>query len=344
MSSSVAVSIALHGLIALVPVTTTGSGALKASGATGANHMAALLVDARDPTAPQDPAAPQAAACFAAHTPRLVFAIPDSSRGACLSTPLCSIVKPSPSAPTTCSCDITGQRIWLTPDRSPAMRQFLPWAPAAAEIPALENGAHLDFSYLPNMDRLGAHLDPAFLNAAPTALLARMTFPFDDLIPCTFAVRPQDKDNDNVHSFSFRQLNEPYAPQTHPSEAVAQKLIATINYTITDQPLTLHIGDLGGVGDVAIALVQSGTAGIELQNQRLDIDPDDPCNDGVGRDFGLFYQLAGMSPRAWTSVPLPHVKLTTAKDAKTVADPACDAMPMKGLMSRPICTMASFIE
>jgi hypothetical protein len=339
--SSVVVSIALHGLIALVPVTSAGDGTnqLTATGRHGANHMAALLVDAQNVGN-----VPQEIKCIAEHHPTLTFPIPDSSRGACLTLTECQVIEPSASEPALCSCAVDHQKIWLTPDYQPKNRpQFNDWAPAGLPAP-LKAQEHLDFSYIPNLDRLNFHLDPAYLNAAPSPLLARMTFPFDELIPCDLAIRPKDKDSDDVHVLGFRKLDELHNPAVHLSQAGAQRLIAKSTFTITNEPLTLHIASFGGKQEAKIPLVQGGEVGIELQNEREHLSFDDPCNDGIGRDFALFYQLAGKPPKSWRSEPLPHVMLTDAQPATMVDDIGCHVDPMKGLMSRPICTMAAFIE
>jgi len=345
MATSVVVSLTLHGLIALVPVTVSGDGAtLKSTGKNGANHIAALLVNAADRRSLQEKTA-----CFDVHEPSLEFSIPDASHAACGPENGCELKELGPI--TKCSCNVTGRKIWLTPDYLPTARKFAPWSPAANELPSQGTTHHPDFSYFPNIANLGYHLDPAFLNGAPHALAARMTFPFDELIPCTFSVRPEDKDHDNVHSFSFQKLNDAYDQSLHKSEAMAQELMVMSKYAVSaEAPLELHLAALDGSRQVSFQLAQTGEVAIELKNERQHLSPDDPCNDGVGRDFGLSYQLVndpGVAgdPDAWTKVPLPHLKTTKYVANRLVEDHQCDAATKgKGFMSRPICAMASFIE
>jgi hypothetical protein len=104
------------------------------------------------------------------------------------------------------------------------------------------------------------------------------------------------------------------------------------------------MSDLNGTNEVTILLTQSGNVDIELSNERQHIELDHPCNDGVGRDFALFYKLATEPEPDWTVVPLPHLMPTVARQSDLVEDPACAQQPDKGMMSRPVCTMASFIQ
>jgi hypothetical protein len=346
MSSTVFVSIALHGLIALVPVNVGSDGILAPGGAAegGANHMAALLVDAHDPGVVD-----QSIKCIARHDPRLVFSIPDSSVPVCGDLGWCEALPAPLSGPRRCSCVPVGKKIWLTPESSPEPRtHFKQWA--TDDFPP---DPKPDFSYFPNLAHFGKHLDPIFLKntADPFELerinrdlAARMVFPFDGLTTCALAVRPGEGQQENAHSFGFRKLNELTDSQIQPHQAVAQRLLAKHTYQIAEQPLELHMSDLDGHNEVTIMLAQSGNVEIELSNERKHLELDHPCNDGVGRDFALFYKLATEPELDWTVVPLPHLMPTVARKSDLVEDPACSLQPDKGMMSRPVCTMASFIQ
>ncbi len=329
---SVIVSIALHGLIALVPGHVV-NGTLTPGG-VGAEHMAALLVDAHDTSA-----LPQTIKCIVHHDPKLEFPIPDSSVSTCVLELGCKALPPKGSAPRRCSCSPMGKRIWLTPDETPAASSFKKWA--SLEVPAKKQKP--DFSYFPNLAQLGFHLDPEVLKSGKN-LAAQMIFPFSKLTVCGLATRPSEEPmNDNVHSFGFRKLNDDPDPK-QPHQAVAQRLIAKHTFTITTDQLQLHLGSFDGTHEAAITLASSGTVDIELSNERPHLAVDDPCNDGIGRDFALFYHLDVNSSQDWRAVPLPHVVPAKSVPAKDVEDSDCSEGPMKGMMSRPICTMPSYIE
>lgn len=348
--SSVVVSITLHGLIALVPVNVTSDGVTLSPSASAA-HMAALLVDAHDPPAmlagtDDGPADSRALSCVTRHDALLQFTIPDSSVPDCSDKLGCKALPAENSKPRVCSCVPAGKRIWLTPDYSPAPHAFL--KRPSSPMP-LEHGTP-DFSYFPNISRLGYALDRNTLSGAPSALLARMVFPFDGLTTCDLAVRRGEDQEDNVHSFGFRNHNgAPSAQQ--PRQAVAQRLIASSTYQIGDAPLLLNMGDLADGGHaVSILLAEAGNVGIKtvdiklLNDRPTPLDFDDPCNDGVGRDFALFYRLAAPAPANWITVPLPHLVLSLPKLAADVENHACSMAPDKGMVSRPICAMGTFIE
>ncbi|HEV3459388.1 MAG TPA: hypothetical protein VHG32_22800 [Thermoanaerobaculia bacterium] len=336
--STVVVSIALHGLIALVPVNVTGGATLTVTpgGLAGADHMAALLVNAEDLSIVPDTF--EGKRCLAEHHPQLAFTIPTDSTLACRNAG-CRILPATPATPLQCSCVPRSRRIWLTPDSSPPPQQF-PAVPST-EIPSDKNPG---FSYVANVASAKLRLDPKVLNDSPPSLAARMVFPLGTLLACDLATRPRDKENSNVHSLSFRPLHELPDGGKYKSQAAAQRLVVTNRFDTSVGALTLHMSDLHGDNEVAIALPQSGTVDVELTNERdQPLSYDDPCDDGVGRDFGLVYELAA-NPPSWDERLLPHVTPTTAVTEEEVANPACVHHPKKGLMSRPICAMASFIQ
>jgi|HubBroStandDraft_3_1064219.scaffolds.fasta_scaffold05103_2 hypothetical protein len=339
--STALVSITLHGLIALVPVNVANDPArtLTPGGLQGANHIAALLVDADVDTPNPE------TSCIARHQPVVEFPLTDSSRDLCIDQPACEILPPAGAdGPERCSCSAAGRKIWLTPDRVTAGRKFQAWAPA--ELPPSRSQPHQpDFSYFPNLNQLGYPLDRAFLNGDPGGLAARMVFPFDELLTCTLAVRPFAGERSTVHAFDFRKLNDlPGAHQAQPRpQAAAQQLVVHTQYDGA-KPLRLQLSDFDDSHQVAFLLPPSGPVDIVLSNEREHLELDDPCNDGVGRDFSLFYKLSAHPPADWKQAPLPHLVPTQAIELDQVNDPRCPGETSKGMMSRPICTMASFIE
>lgn len=312
--SNVAVHIMLHGLMALVPV----------DGADGhLNHMTALLLDARQPRDIQ---------CFVPHKPTLTFV---TSNVECVAAG-CSVSSQE------CTCDLDGQEITLSPDVQPPGQNLNP-APTTS-LPFNREKA-TDFAYIANLESnsLGQTLNPAFLAPVPpSTLVARMTFPFESAKACSLGTR-RDEEGDNVHPMSFRPMGT-LEEENEMSQALAQVLMT--HYMLpgngTANPtLTLTLSKFGGA-DPRSMVLQPGPNGysISLANMRVfNALPDDPCDDGVGRDFALLYDLA-QNPPAWEERKIPHVKYTRWKSAVELFDEHCQGMKDPG--SRPICPMGSF--
>jgi hypothetical protein len=332
--TSVIVQLFLHGLIALVPLT----------GADGkANQMVALAVDARQEQLDKLKL-PSDLSCVKHHDPMLRMPIRDGAQGECDAVAGCTSFTPDQGTPR-CECQPVRKKIWFEPSISP-QPQVLPTAvpPKDKELPASHNP---DFSYVHNLGTAGRKLDPAFITGAPSLLLDRMTFPFDSVTACKLAARDQDKDSYNIHSFSFRRLKDPHDPAQHTSQGTAQALLVSTQYQVSaQQPLKLHLTNLDGSDDRAITLPQSGVVAITFMNSRQATELDDPCDDGVGRDFALFYLLSTeppTSPADWLSdkVRLPHVKFTVWAKSSDVETLECDKVK-KLIMSHPVCALAAY--
>lgn len=320
--ASVPLQIVMHGLIALVPM----------NDADGANHMTALLVDARNqPPGMELP-------CFAPHVPEL--------RLTPTSTALCRPAGCSVSG-NSCVCTLSRQNITLSIDPPPMLaRKLLRKQPNHSLPFSLADAS--DFSYIANLAQLppGWKLDQRFLTPVPPdELVARMEFPFEAVKACSLGVR-QDEGSRNVHPFSFR----PHGALEKPgdvSQALAQQAVAFLQ--ISDQArVIVRLEEFGGNGhDLAIKVenLSSGEMGyrVELVNMRMP-DPlalDDPCDDGVGRDFAYFYELVLNKPPIWRDRPMPHIKYTRWKSANDLTTEDC-TRPTHVPSSRPICPMASF--
>ena len=307
------VQIMLHGLIALAP---------PADGQQ--NHMTALLVDATETRSLQ---------CFELHKPQLIVITSENE---------CKAAK-CKSSGQECTCDLKSEEVILTPDVQPAK-------PLKVEHPIglpFSRKKALDFGYIANLaaDPINQKLDAKFLAAIPPTgpggLVARMTFPFLDLSACALAVR-HDEAGDNVHEMSFRPLGQPEQEKEH-SQAVAQMLMA--HYMLPEgEPvlptLKVTLKKFDGSEERSMNLIP-GINGyfIRLENSRSILPVDDPCDDGIGRDFAMLYDLAeNPPPQAHRKVP--HVKYTRWKSSAEFDNDECQGM--KDLMSRPVCPIGSF--
>jgi hypothetical protein len=320
--SSTMVHIMLHGLIVLAPV----------NGENGQlNHMTALLIDATKPRIDLQ--------CFVPHEALLIVS---TSNDDCAKAG-CSVNDGL------CECNFADfQEISLSPDVQPAAdalrgrpENSLPFNQAEAT----------SFAYIGNLANLGQKLRPELLDLdavpSPNPLIARMTFPFENANACSLATRP-DEGGKNVHPLNFRRVGLSEKPREI-SQALAQVLMA--QYQLPDDgtgspPLTLTLRKPGADPRQMIldAGVRPGTNDrfylIRLENKRIfELLPGDPCDDGVARDFGLYYELAENPPPPKERL-IPHVKHTRWKGANELLAPACQGM--KDPMSRPVCPIGSF--
>lgn len=314
--SDLMVHIMLHGLIALVPVT----------GADGkANHMTALLLDGRQPRDLQ---------CFVPHTPELTIA---TSNNECIAAG-CSVNTNA------CTCSIEEfQEITLTPDVQPARQAFA--VKPESSLPFDQTKA-TNFAYIGNLGSLGQTLKSGLLDSAsappPGLLIARMTFPFEAANACSLATR-RDEGGDNVHPLNFRKVGE-LEKANEMSQALAQVFMA--HYKLPDDgtgspKLTVTLSKPGGSSPHAMVLTPGPDGySIRLENKRaFELLPGDPCDDGVARDFSLYYELAENPPVPEERV-IPHVKYTRWKSATELLAPACQGM--KEPMSRPVCPIGVY--
>jgi hypothetical protein len=311
----------LHGLIAFVPYADpTGS----------VNHLNAILVNAVNPVLPQ-----QFKDCVAPHNATLTFPVatgePMCGAAGCALGPnrdRCTCMFFSPSS-------VTSKRIWITPDPSPAAPS-LPQNPG----PDLPSGAP-DFSYILNLRNLGYTFDQRYAGSSPPSQVVRMEIPAEQVIPCHLSMRTQDKQTELVHTFHFRKLNDYDVPSAR-GQALVQMLVIKTNYqVVAGSPLSLNIGDTGSTTFQSIPIAQNGNVDVFLANARSPaLDLDDPCNDGIGRDFELFSTLTNEKPAPLTAL-LPHVRQSLTAPEVSAAE--CLTIPPDKMPdSRPICPMASF--
>lgn len=323
------VHIIVHGLIALVP-SINGSG--------NANHMTALLVNAQ--SLPSEASVLRGfKECFVPHQPGVkvrTFSTADCLSAGCTPDGVddcsCSLVRKEVALEAQLSHEQEGQRLKPRPENG------LPFNSKEAR----------DFSYVANLARLGHELDRRFLDepTPPTALIARMSFPFQSVNACSLGTR-RDEGGHNVHPVNFRPI-EILEKAGEPSQAISQMVVAELE--VQEGPVKLTIADFGGSNPRTITLKPiDGKYRIELSNMRTspdgehDLRPDDPCDGGVERDFGFFYELV-KDPPAWEARPVPHVKLTRWKSVKDLEIPECEAHTGDHFPnSHPICGLASFV-
>lgn len=318
--STIPLQILLHGLIALVPM----------NDADGANHMTALLVEAGK--APAGMTMP----CFAEHVPELRFTPKDTR--SCEPAD-CDVLGDE------CVCTLSRQDITLSIDPPLALEKKVLGKTPQHGLP-FNLGSADDFSYIANLAQQGWTLDRKFLDTVPPeTLVARMSFPFQEAKACSLAVR-HDEGSRNVHLLSFRPHGAVEAPG-HVSQALAQQSVvlldipevATVTVTLRKFGESEHnVVIRPGVDNDGILRY-----GIQLSNMRdhhEEVGIDDPCDDGVARDFAMFYELVENKPD-WDKRPIPHVKYTRWKSFGDLEARDCLQLSHTA-SSRPICPMASF--
>ena len=316
------IHILVHGLIALVPATDPGG---------VADHMTALLVDARNQP-------PEFTKCFAPHLPAITVQMEEPSE--------CQKAKCTFDGDSDCTCPLIRKEVSLQAQISPQPANRRPLnVRLKSALPFSHNEAR-DFSYVANLSRMGYELDTRYLDAVPPdGLIARMTFPFEAVDACSLGTR-RDEESDNVHPLSFRPITS-LETAGEPHQALAQMVSATL--TTNPGPVILTITDFGGGNPKNLPLKPiNGVYLIQLTNIRTDergehdLPPDDPCDDGVERDFAFFYKLV-KNPLDWRDRPIPHIKFTRWKSVKNLEISECKQnMGHKLPNSHPICALATF--
>jgi hypothetical protein len=319
--------IMIHGLIALVPMST----------ASGVDHMTALMVNALSQPGDMDQ-------CFARHTPILEFPITDTGGASCIEAGCTVNVD-------TCQCDFSKTprkqvELAITPPLSTV--PHAPFNPAPQSALPFDSNAAADLAYLVNLSRppLNGKLNPDVLSAdpakVPNAVIARMYFPFDSVTPCSLAVS-SDEGSDQVHTLAFRP-NHGDEKAGELEQALAQRAVASVNIPDGAQ-VAVKISDFDGTNAHLVALVTTLNIinnkpeyMIMIHDDRDSLAIDDACENGVGRDFAFFYDLT-LSPPSWKDRPVPHVKYGHWKSARDVEVTFCSEHP-KAMTSRPICAMA----
>lgn len=197
-----------------------------------------------------------------------------------------------------------------------------------------------DFSYIANLSQQGWELDQRFLDTVPPeTLVARMEFPFAATKACSLGAR-RDEESRNVHPLNFRPHGTPETAGDY-SQALAQQAVSLLK--VPEQAtVTVTLRPFGG--NKRGLILKPGVHGyvIELSNMRNHdmLNIDDPCDDGIGREFAFFYELVNNKPE-WKKRPVPHVKYTRWKSASDLLTEDC-TRPRHTASSRPICPMASF--
>jgi hypothetical protein len=169
-----------------------------------------------------------------------------------------------------------------------------------------------------------------------------MEIPAEQVIPCHLSTRTHAKPTELVHTFHFRILDDYDVPSAK-GQALVQMLVIKTNYQVAaGSPLLFNIGDAGSTAYQSIPIAQNSNVDIFLANRRDPVNLDDPCNDGIGRDFVLFSTLTNEKPGPLATL-LPHVRHSlTAQDLEATECGNLNIPPDKMPDSRPICPMASF--
>jgi hypothetical protein len=318
--NTILLRIVMHGLVALALDQTGG----------GSNHLTAFLVNAH--------ALPQGVTdqCFAEHMP--MISVDPKNNSDCNAITGCAINTDT----NLCDCHLDGREVSLQMD--PPLADPPLWtdkSPGSHPLPFNAKEA-ASLTYVTNLtEEFGLILDPQLLTSAPPdTLAARMDFPFESITSCALAVRP-DEGGRNVHAMSFRMLGFLERPGDI-SHAVSQQVLTKL--TLSDNTtLALRIRSFDA-SDEHLLPLKPGADGyfIDLSNMRHDdMKIDDPCDDGIGRDFAFFYQLAQNKP-AWADRKIPHVKLTRWKSSSDLQPLDCLDLLDHAPSSRPICPMGSF--
>src|SRR3982750_678657 len=325
--SPIILRIVLHGLVALVPV----------DSATSANQMKALLVDAHafpsevDPVLHPNELPVGYAHCFVPHMPMLTVDANDPNQ--CRAVPGCKI------NPTTFSCECMLSRQDVTLEVTPALNlqmRNLNSPPTRLPLPfdVIEAAS---FHYVANLTTsLNQQLDPHFLDTVPPDILAaRMTFPFDSVTSCALAVRSEEGGR-NVHALSFQAAGI-LEKSGDPSQALAQQVVSTL--PIPDgASVVIKVRDFASSTELPIVLAPNADGSgyrIELSNMRKeDTLVDDPCDDGIARDFAFFYELALNKPPG-KERRVPQIKMTNWKSAAALEQPQECKKPKKAPSSPP---------
>lgn len=328
--SPILLRIVLHGMIALVPF----------DSATNANRMTALLVDAHAFPADVDPVLHPGALplgfeqCFVPHMPML--SVKTKTAQECVAVRGCRIES------NLCNCMLSRQDLSLevTPALNLAMRS-LDSPHGSFPLPFDQNEA-ASFRYIGNLtEKLNQQLDPRFLDTVPpNALVARMAFPFESAVSCSLALR-SDEGSRNVHALSFRTVGTLEGPG-EVSQALAQQVVSTL--TIPEQAtIAIRVKDFATGTEQLLNLDPTANGyRIDLSNMReTEMLIDDPCDDGIARDFAFFYELALNKP-AWKDRKVPHIKLSRWKSSSDLDPKDCIAVRDHAPSSRPICPMGSF--
>lgn len=337
MPTSVVIKIVLHGLIVLAP----SPRAVPSAEAVAPNHMTALLVSAGE-LPPEAKLQLHDAMCFVKHVPQIRF--PAVETRPC-GEPDCQLDHDF------CVCTLEHKEVSIEPDVEP---QPLKEPEKLARSLPFDSTTAGNFSYVASLKGLGYTIDPAFLSSDPLPaalapkLAARFKFPVESLVACDLATRRRYL-ADYIHPLTLRPLHsEEQASEV--GQAMAQQLVATARVTVdpsAGQSLKLVLSPLPGEQGAPREFplpTNLNTVLIRLSNSRPmsttepDMPIDDPCDDGIGRDFAFLYDFV-QNPPSWAARSVPHVDYSLSRPLAD-AEPA-ECQILKDPMSRPICPMGT---
>jgi hypothetical protein len=324
--TTVPIRIILQGLIALFPQTDT----------SGSQTMTALLVNGGNK--------PSEMVCFVKHTPLITF--PTTSQD-------CRKCPGNKYNDGLCTCPLARHEISILP-------QPVPGASSSEQTPhgilPFDRVEAANIWYVANLSRINFRPHPSVLpgsTAIPlSTLVARFSFPFNTAASCRLVTR-REAGADYVYPFGMRALGTDESA-TDTSQAMVWRVETTTAAEVdTSVPkalklrLTLFPGEAPDPQypiDFELP-TDLKEVDITLSNEREHfMEPDNICDDGIGRDFAFFYDLVDPA-MPWNDRKVPHVKYSQSKSRMDlVLGPGSNLClpPIEAVMSRPICPMASF--
>lgn len=321
MDPTIALTIAIHGLIALVPTTENGT-----------HYMTALLIDAQEEHQMEG-----MEMCPIKHHPELRFLVKEPAQcvdAGCTSSGYRCICKDD---------DLARKHIFLKfgPDFNPLTKE-LDSTPPAQDLPTniAEAGR---FSYVANLSQepFGLTLDSQYLGDTPsTTLISRMKVPLQSVTACSLAGR-EEAGQLNVQLMGFRKLHD-LPRQEEMSQALAQKVVLGLSIP-PKAGVFLHISDFDGVTNDKSIELRAGFWGyqIDLSNQpSKPLDLDHPCNDTVARHFAMYYALAKQPIEAVKNRLIPHFRFTQGVRRDDIEPDVCKK-PILAMVDRPACPVAT---
>ncbi len=298
------------GLVALVPETT----------ALGANHITALMLDARTGTRRN---------CSSPYRPLLKL---ETSPSECLEAGCTLMSRGGRGEGVLCTCSLDRQDVSIDPDVDPPL-QILRREPPNI-FPAQATAG--DFSYIINLSRppLDQVIDPKYLGSwPPQKLLARMRVPFESITACNLS---SSKDvPGRVLAMDFRKQNLRLAREDDVRQAVAEE--AVVSFRPAYPLVTVTIRDFGGDNPRSMTVRRGPIFFLNEQEQFLP--PGADCATDISMDFALFYELS-LNPPAWEDRLIPHLRQDLVSDNNFDA-PVCSRFKFR-FQHHPVTPLAVF--